>query len=485
MAVIVVAVLVIVVAAATSDIHLGDEAHHFRFAQNIYQAGTRVSFDPLYSSGNPPGFFFNDPPFWHILLALLWGATGGVSPLVAHLYHLVYLIVLLGTTYALSREALPEQDSWLPVLVVATVPMTVTFSTLLYMDVPVTALALLGFYCVLKGQYLAAGITCGLMYLTKLNGAFFIPGFFAILCWRERARLPRAVKAAAAFAVPIAAIYLADIFWRKAHINPGFDTINASQVMARAAKVSQEITINEYRASRTSNPLDLIKYFGIASLALLGWHVMRARTWGTREVLLAVPIASYLLPYLVFFGIGSDIRYLLPLVPFLILFAIPPLAGLNRKGQIALALLCLLQLGSTALYVHGQRKISDDLKAGFAHIRAQVPRDALILYPEENLLIHGERRMVWSAVRNPKSGRLNGLPVVFWPEDPKERDETLSVNGIDHVLIKKSRVFDDSAVRHLGGYPASFVRKLETLPDWKKTFENSGVVLYRRASSSN
>ncbi len=482
MVVTVAAAVCILLAAVTSDIYLGDEAHHFRFAQNIYQAGTRVSFDPIYTSGHPPGFFYNDPPLWHILLALLWKITGGVSPFVAHLYHLIYLALLLGTTYALARQALPEEDSWLPVLLVATVPMTVTFTILLYMDVPVTALGLFGFFCILKGRYLAAGLLCGLMYLTKLNGAFFIPGFFAVLCWRERARLPRAARAALAFVLPIALIYLADMLWRKAHINPGFDTVNASQVMARAAKVRQEITINEYQSSHTSNPLDLIKYFGVATLAVLGVHVARARAWGSREVLLAVPIASYLFPYAFLFGIGSDIRYLLPLLPFLVLFSIPSLGRLNRTWRIVLVLLCLLQFGGTAFYVHGQRKMSDDMKAGFAHIREQSPGGALFLYPEENFLLYGQRRMVWSAVRNPKSGRLNGLPLIFWPEDHRERDHILSVNGIDHILIKKSRVYDDAAIRHLGGYPLSFVRKLEAFPGWKKTFENGAMALYRRSS---
>lgn len=477
------AALVIVVAAATSDIYLGDEAHHFRFAQNIYQAGARVSFDPLYASGNPPGFFYNDPPFWHVLLALLWGATGGVSPFLAQLYHVAYLILLLGVTYALARQSLPEEDTWLPVLLVATIPMTVTFSTLLYMDVPVTAMGLLGLYCILRGHYLAAGIACGLMYLTKLNGAFFIPGYLIILCWRERERLPRAVKAVLAFVLPIAVIYLGDMLWRKAHINPGFDTINASQVIARAAKVRQEITINEYQSSHTSNPLDLIKYFGVSALAILGVHAARARTWGAREVLFAVPIASYLLPYALLFGIGSDIRYLLPLAPFLVLFCVPTLGRLNRKWQAAFALLCLIQLGATTFHVHGQRKISDEMKAGFAYVSNQVPRDALILYPEENLLMYGQRRMVWSAVCNPKSGRLNGLPGIFWPEDQSARETTLSVNGIDHILIKKSRVYDDATIRHLGGYPSSFVKELEKLPDWRKTFENGAMVLYRRPST--
>jgi hypothetical protein len=54
-------------------------------------------------------------------------------------------------------------------------------------------------------------------------------------------------------------------------------------------------------------------------------------------------------------------------------------------------------------------------------------------------------------------------------------------NHIDHILIKKSRIYDDLGEYHFGGYPSSFVEKLSNLDGWEKILENPEMVLWKRA----
>ena len=94
----------IIINGITSEVSLGDESHHYRFAQNIFSAGKRIPFDPLYESGNPPGFFYNAPPLWHIALSYLWKITGGISQAIAQIYHILFFILLVWLTYLLLKK---------------------------------------------------------------------------------------------------------------------------------------------------------------------------------------------------------------------------------------------------------------------------------------------------------------------------------------------------------------------------------------------
>ena len=48
---------IIVINGSVTDVSLGDESHHYRFAQNIYTEGKRVPYDPLYESGKSSRLF--------------------------------------------------------------------------------------------------------------------------------------------------------------------------------------------------------------------------------------------------------------------------------------------------------------------------------------------------------------------------------------------------------------------------------------------
>ena len=159
----------------------------------------------------------------------------------------------------------------------------------------------------------------------------------------------------------------------------------------------------------------------------------------------------------------------------------PSFLSLGRPLRFVILALCILQFASTHYYVHQKRLISPEVKEGFEYIRKNVPERALILYPEENLLLYGQRRIIWIAVKGYQPDEV-GLNLLFWGTDHRGMNDLLKANQIDHILIKKSRVYDDRKEHHLGGYPQSFVERLSHLEGWVKMFENSGTALWKRGT---
>jgi len=463
-----------------TDVYLGDESHHYRFTQNIFTTGKRIPFDPLYDSGNPPGFFNNDPPLWHLGLAFLWKILGGANQITAQVYHVFFYIILILVTSALTKETFGEGEKWLPALIIATVPMVVSFSTLLYMDIPMTALVTLSFYLILKKKYFIAGILSGLAYLTKLNSGFLFPGFLITIFLNERKRFSSVIKGCVFYIIPIIIIYLYDLNWRTHNIPSKMNISGIQNIKHRVSVIIFGLNIREYLNSYLSNPFDLIKYFGLVFLFLFFLYFFQFRRKIKRDGILLVPVASYFILFFIFFGINSDIRYLMPILPFLVALFTPNIISLGRNWKIILIIICLFQFISTVFYVNQKRKIPNSIKEGFEFIQKNVPKEALILYPEENLLIYTQRRMIWSAFTVYRSGKRFSLDLLFWSNSLKEMNEVLKINQVSHILIKKSRIYDDQKDRHFGGYPKSFVEKLPHLDGWRKVFENSELALWKR-----
>jgi 4-amino-4-deoxy-L-arabinose transferase-like glycosyltransferase len=382
----------------------------------------------------------------------------------------------------LAKETVREEERWFPALIIATMPMIVSFSTLFYMDVPMTALSTLSVYLILKKRYIEAGVASGLAYFTKLNSVFFFPGFLFLIFWNERERVWSLLRNLVFFTLPVLMIYFPDSYWRKKNI------INAIGLSTGLHYVSVTFTgtrIKEYVNSYLTNPVDLVKYVGLPFLFFVFFHLFYFRRWNRKAAILWVPIISYLILFMVIFGVGSDIRYAIPIVPYLVAFFTQSFFSLGRKWRLIIVGVCVLQFVSTTYYVHLKRQLSPEIEAAFWYIRNNVPKDALILYPEENLLIYGQRRVIWSAGRVLKSGPDVSLKTIFWGSTSEEMNRSLRINGVSHILIKRSRIYDDREVRHFGGYPQSFVERLPHLDGWVKIFENPGVELWKMTQSTD
>jgi 4-amino-4-deoxy-L-arabinose transferase-like glycosyltransferase len=473
---ILIASLALLIVGLSSELYLGDEAYHYRFAKNMYYAGHRLAFDPIYGTGLPPGYFYNSDPFWNILLAFIWKVLGGVSFATAQIYHIFYYVLLILFTFLLGKEMGGEDEGFYAALIVATTPVVAAFGILFYIDVPVTALSVVFFYLAFKKKYFFSGLLLGLMYITKRNSWFLLPGvLIAVLFFQDNPGLKTKVKILAVIGITCLSIVLPDIYWRENNLkvfakdDMGISSSGVGTIGGMIAFLTEKRT-KEFFNSSTLSLFDFIKYLGIPLLAfMIAYFLFRRHR--KKDIILWAPLLSYLTFFILFFGINSDIRYLLPIVPFLAILSGSIAVSFGRawiKGLILL--LCGLQLLSSSLYVYAHRKMPEGIRQGFTYIRGNTSPNALIMYPEYIFLEATERKFVWI--------RFQGLGSLFWRDDQK-MIEVLERNRLDYILIKKSRVYNDMEERHFGGYPHSFVMRLPQLPFMERVFANDQLELWK------
>ncbi len=109
------------------------------------------------------------------------------------------------------------------------------------------------------------------------------------------------------------------------------------------------------------------------------------------------------------------------------------------------------------------------------------------MYPEYIFLEATGKKFVWSSFfdlerhiltnRYPNwEGKMEYL--FFWNTNNEDLMRSLRINKLDYIVIKKSKVYDDTNIKHLGGYPKSFVQRMPKLPFLKCIFENSGISIW-------
>ncbi|MCK4828299.1 glycosyltransferase family 39 protein, partial [bacterium] len=468
--------LLVLIAGLTSVLSLGDEVYHYRFAKDIFNAGRRVAFDPLYGSANPPGYFYNSDPLWHILLASFWRLTGGISPVVAQVYHTIYYALLIFFTYLLGKELYGEREGLYAALIIATVPAVAVFSVLFYLDIPATSLSILCLLLIVKRRFLWSGIILGLMYLTKRNTCFFVPAFFFLLLYQTETNFREKVKNLFYLSVPAFLFVLPDFLWRENNLK---STIMISGgafegIISRLELKDWNLRTSEYLNSHLSDPVDIVKYFGIVLLITLAIYAL-FKIYEKKDLMLWLPVICYFLFFCYIFHPASDIRYLLPVVPLLAILSSKAIVYYWDKKwlKISLIILCLLQFSSSVLYVRCKRQIPKGIAEGFAYLRGNTAPDALIIYPEYVILEATNRRFAWAGKLRPV------LKNLFWDKDEDRVRDLLISNDVGYIAIKKSRIYDDSKVHHFGGYPKSFVERLPKLFFVKLAFDNKDMSIWQ------
>ena len=444
----------LLISGLNSELHLGDEVHHYRFAKDMYNSGERPSFDHAYETGFAPGYFYNGDPLWSTGLAVIWKVIGGIYFPVAQLYHTFYFVVLVLASYLVAKELYSEKTALFAAIIVSTIPMVVAFSILFYADIPITALSVLCFLLVLKRSYLYAGIVFGLMYLTKRNGCFFLPILMVLVFWGQKDfRLGKRIKSLLFFLLPAILIIYADVSWKRTHLPlPPLDAGTIEGIWDRAtfkirnpaskysndvpgAKKLGEAKKVEYLNSSLANPIDIVKYMGIALLGISVFSLFHIkRSLSRKELILVLAIITYLGFYCLFFRFSSDIRYICPIVPFIAILASRYIELFDRRWvKITFLLVCFSQLAFTVGYVNTRRKIPPSIKEVFSYITENIPEEALILYPELNIMEATNRRMIWSSF-----GQIERF---FWAEDGEWMKHNAEFGEIEYIVLKKSRVY--------------------------------------------
>jgi 4-amino-4-deoxy-L-arabinose transferase-like glycosyltransferase len=490
--------VIVLAAGLTSDVYVGDEVHHYRFAKDMFAAGKRVAFDPLYGSGNPPGYFYSSEPLWSGVLAVLWRLIGRVSFSVAQVYHTVYYLFLIFLTYLLGIELYGKKEGIYSASLVASAPMIVSFSILFYLDVAGAAFVALSLLLLLKKNYWGAGLGIALIYFTRRNGCFLVPGFIVILFLGDE-RFWFKLKNLILLILPTVFLGLWDMHWRRVHIEdvrytiPGigqFSSVTIGDYLkARVTKLL--FGTGEYLNSSLTHPADIVKYFGIVLLVSLILYFF-FKKGKRRDQGLWICIAFYSVLFAFLFGFNSDIRYLLPMIPLLCLLGASALGSRPSskwtKGLIGLV--CLTQLLGTSFYVHRNRQIPAGLKEGFRYITMNTSKEALFMYPGYSFIEATGRRFVWSSFFQVETWKMKNryaaLDVdkvksgfMFWTKNPEDAAAALQLNHLDYIVIDKSRIYDDTRVQHFGGYPASFTRRLPQFLFMTKVFENERMCIWK------
>jgi 4-amino-4-deoxy-L-arabinose transferase-like glycosyltransferase len=467
-AIILAASLTVFAVGASGSVTKADEVHHYSFAQNWARLGllNRPTFNPIYESGDPPGYYYNGQPMWAFGLAALWQVTGK-HQWIAQLYQAAWYALLLAMVYRLGRKLFDERGARVSLILAASLPMFNAFSVLLYMDVPTTALATLALLLVWDRRYLLAGLAMGLGYLSKQNAVFLVPSLALWIAWRETfggqgpwlRRLARLVQTGTMFAVPMALVVMPDVLWRRTYL-PQSVSPDLTSIAHRAS-----ILISRHRlTSNLVDPVDIGMYFG--GLACLGMPIyLLRRAWKAVDGWVWICLGLYLAAMTVFFSINTDIRYFMPAAPLVVLIAVRGLEPLWRRrwGWAAVVLIAAVQFAGVLGYTTIQRQLSPSQRAAFAYLRQETPEGSLMLYPGEVLATEAHRPPVWASLRNPSINRP-GLTGFLHLQTPQEIADTLRGNGIRYAVVDHKHVYDDSVQPDQNGYPASFVRRLSEAP---------------------
>ncbi len=468
-----------------THLYLGDEVFHYRFAKQIFDTGQRLPFDPVYGSGKPPGYFYIVEPLWHIILVLIWKLIGNVSFVAAQIYQTVYYVLLILITFFIGRKLYNEKVGLASALVIATIPMVVTFSILFYLDVPAVVYTILFFLLFLTERYWLAGISIALMYMTKRNACFFIPVIPFMVMVKYKKDFLKILETYVSLFVSAGAVVLLDILWRMNHLGSFFKQPEVTTVKATSEHMSniglKVNFLNNFQTSKSfqpraiqnstfSNPIDNIKYLGIAFFVILILYSIR-RKWEKKDLILWIPLVTYILFYSYFFGFQSDVRYLLPAVPFLVILFSKGVVDLtNRHLKVLIVVLCLMQFAYTSFFVYTKRQLSSDEQAAFNFIKVHIPDNQFVLYPETILLEETGKKAIW--------GNLSLWPYFFWGNQ-EDKKIIIEENDLSYIVIKHTRIYDDSEKRHLGGYPQSFVRELSKLPFVKCIYRNNTISVWK------
>jgi hypothetical protein len=468
--------------------------------------------DILYQDSKQIEFYYVHDILWHFLLAIIWKATGGISFIVAQIYHAFYYYLLAFLTFVLGKELYNKEVGIYSAVLVATVPMVAAFSVILYSDILSVVFSVLCVLLVIKKKYLWAGVSLGMVYLAKRNGLLFVPAIILIVFYEQVSLKVKLRNLLIIFAIASVIIF-PDIYWRKQVFKEMPPSIwsSVTKIMQRATTPVTKIIKRAHTASTApiastptaSAPIAsaptgdvasfanlaagdypflkyfkdylFLSYFGLTLILCLIIYFFHKYKWFKKQdIILWTLIISYILLYLYFMGLCKEMRYLMQIIPFVEILAARSIVSIRKRPvKIVIILICIFQLFATVCYVCLKRRVPQGLKDSFAYVKENTPRDADILYLEYVGMEMADRKIRWS--------KFGLLDKIFWEPDAQEVLCAMEEMSIDYILIRNSRVYDDQNMRYIGGYPKSFVERLSTLPFVRLIYENSQASVWEVA----
>lgn len=448
---------------------------------------------------------------WHYVAALVWLAAGKVFWAV-QVYHSLFWLQLLVSTWFLARS---DTDEWkkelLVVVTLASLPMAILFSVLLYQDVPATAHVVTAFAFLKYRRPWLATLFMALALATKVTVFTVLPmfllGFFAYYgtktpLWQTGVRVVCSMALVAVSCVPMAlALKKAGFgyypakeameYVRRAGIGTRFfqsripdrEPLRGESTMPVAANAGIQ------RPEIANHPGDLrlaanwLVYFGpvlymFAGLCLLGsvvaclsffrgarngdvrWWPLLTGVWAA--VLTAHHMRS-----------APDARFFLPAAPFLVVGVSGLVARIPfpRVWMPVFIVAAFLQTGAVLFKTYNLRHLAPSISETIRFLDHRFPDGAnYLMYPE------GHERFIRGSVDWYMNNELRD----FWRSNNDRRIGMLQSRGLGAVVVKKNRIRDvKPETVDLGLYPLSFVNDVRADSRFELLFENKDVIVFK------
>jgi len=474
------AAVALAVFGSLSEVSLGDENVHVRHAAAFTTSWHRPAFDP--ASVFPDGrdrLPCDGTPLWHMGLALLWRLAGCQCPWLAQAYQAAFYALLALTVYFGARRLWDDSAAAWAWLIVVSMPMICAYGIVLYQDVPGVAVSALGLWLLWRRNFLAAGVALALAYMTKMNMLSFGPWAAVMALWWADGSWKRRLGAMVTVALPIAAVFAGDLWWRSRVYEYGvmgpavFPDISMLTPPAREALSHLPTGFVIWKPFPFYGPVSIISHLGPLALAGIvaalwrGWDVASHRLW------VGVLFTAFCF-YAVFVRLDStQIRYLLPTILLLAILGGGALRHLRLPRWLLIVIIagCAVQVLATSAYMTRKRDIPSGEREAYAWIRDNAAPGTRIMFPEEGLTNWTGRRASW--------GALN--PANFTTEmDDSVRKEVLNFLSVSHIAVPRRRIYDPRAEGiHHGGYPRAFVEHARQADYLETVFENDDVVIFR------
>ena len=518
--------LLVFITGILTEFKFSDEIFHFWFARDWFDSGQRPLYNHLVDTLEDLGYFryYVNAPLWHGGLTYLAKAWGGLSKDLAQAYQALHYFLLIITTYLLAKALYGTLAGRWAALIAATTPLFVSFGVIFFMDMPVAAwTSLLLFFMVTK-RFVLAGVVFGIMFLTKENAYLLSPAIAALTFLNVQSdRLTFKVNGIKDFLkvfLVVLVITSPDFIFKCQHF--GFSSIARYNLVFPREMASKETTthtldysrqyphcrpremVSQETTTRTipkvkeinyipsdilEEPLDIPRYLGLVLLLLLLLLIVNLRKlFVIKDLILLLPIITYIPLFFIAFKGWLAIRYLSPIIPLAVVLVsklFTPLPDHHAPSRISkwlrqvIFILCLLQFISTLVFVYMKRQVSPREREAINYIRSYIPPDSRILTPDELFFsYYTGRATIWrNSLRS-----VSQFYMLFWGNEKQVRT-LLKKYDTDYMVIRKERIYDDSKVRYQmgGGFPRSFVERLSDgyfIKVYVKVYENDEVAIW-------
>jgi len=488
---------VLLVAGLTCEGPLvGDEPHHFCCAQAYYEAGGPIWTYPVATkSGQVRLYRFNQPYFWHELLAWVFMLVGGPSFVAAQVYHTAWAALLAVSVWGVATaldDSRGELGVW-ALLLLFSIPMVTLFSMTFYVDVPLAAALALSAWLLLRGRYLWAWVAASVALLIKLPALLAFPGLILMLWIRERWRILPTVKWGAALCLILVAFHVPTALCRRDSPYPYLMVLSAkdvgywfaerlgltpppgSQPPASAPAPGAQAGPRDAMRFIANHPGDLRRplnwprFLGVVALPALAWAAA-TRKLGRADLSVALAVAVYWVGFAFLLAPAPDVRYLLSAVTLAAPLGARALAG---RGAWVKAFMLAAAAGTslaTAKVGHDLRTQRPDVLKTMSFLAKHTPpRSVVFMYPEGDRTLW-PREVKWYLPNFQAEAALTA-------DRPEESARILAANGISYVIVKQWLI----AYRPYApasAYPPRFVEAIAHSPCFRLVFEAGGIRVY-------